>query len=274
MIGNILQRIVETKCEEVERARQLATIDQVRAQATAAAPARDFYRAVTSGLPPPASGLAEMRLIAEIKKASPSAGLIREDFDPASIARAYAAHAAAALSVLTDRTYFSGDLSFIAAVKSAVNLPVLRKDLIVDEFQVHESRAAGADAVLLIAAILTPPQIESYSALAAEQGMASLIEVHDVDEIRAVLPILASQRRAILAVNNRDLTTQRIDLTTAARLARVLPPGTPFVAESGLQSREDVQAMRRAGACAVLIGETLMRAAEIGLKVRELMGGD
>lgn len=265
MSKTILQQIVETKCAEVGAARQACTLDQIRAAAAEAPPPRDFFHPVAR------PGKA-VRLIAEIKKSSPSAGLIRPDFDPAAIARVYAAYGAAALSVLTDRTYFSGELFFIAAVKSSVELPVLRKDFIVDEFQVYESRAAGADAVLLIAAILTPPQIESYCAFAAELGMASLIEVHDADEARAVIPILAAGRRAILAINNRNLTTQHIDLTTAPRLARTLPPGTPFVAESGLRACEDVQAMQQAGACAVLIGETFMRAADIGAKVRELMG--
>jgi indole-3-glycerol phosphate synthase len=275
MSKTILQRIVETKCAEVERARHARTLDPIRAEAAAASPPRDFYHAVAPVAQPPSAVNAtgpDIRLIAEIKKSSPSAGLIRADFDPAAIARVYAAHGAAALSVLTDRTYFLGDLSFIAAVKGAVELPVLRKDFIVDEFQVYESRAAGADAVLLIAAILTPPQIESYCGLAAELGMASLIEVHDADEALAVIPILAAQQRAILAINNRNLATQQIDLKTTPLVARTLPPGMPCVAESGLRTREDIQAMQQAGACAVLIGETFMRAADIGAKVRELMG--
>jgi indole-3-glycerol phosphate synthase len=266
MSGTILQRIVETKCSEVEAARSARSIDQMRAAALAAPPPRDFYGAVTQ----PAEG---PRLIAEIKKSSPSAGLIRADFDPAALARTYASHGASALSVLTDRTYFSGDLSFIALVKQGVELPVLRKDFIVDEYQIFESRAAGADAILLIAAILTLPQIESFSSLAADVGVSTLLEVHDSEELSAVLPLLERRRRIILGINNRNLASQQIDLRTTARLARLLPAELAFVAESGLTTRRDVQAMKQAGARAVLIGETFMRAADIGAKVKELMHG-
>jgi len=210
-------------------------------------------------------------LIAEIKKSSPSAGLIRPDFDPLAIARAYAASGAAALSVLTDRTYFSGDLSFIDSVKRVVALPVLRKDFIVDEYQIHESRAAGADAILLIAAILTAPQIESCAALAERLGMTTLIEVHDEEELSAVQRLLDPRRRILVGINNRNLATQTIDLSTTARLAARLPPGTPFVAESGLKTRDDVRAVRCAGACAVLIGESLLRADNIAAAVREIL---
>jgi indole-3-glycerol phosphate synthase len=261
MGGTILQQIIETKRREMAEARTAFSIESVRDAAKRAAAPRDFYAAVTA--PPP------LRLIAEIKKASPSAGLIRADFDPVQIARTYESAGAAALSVLTDRTYFQGELAFIERVKAAVKLPVLRKDFIVDEYQVYESRAAGADAILLIAAALSRDQIEIFSEIASRSGMATLIEVHGEDELRAVHPLLDRGRRMLLGINNRDLATQRVDLDTVERLAALAGP-EPFVAESGLKSRDDLARMKRAGASAVLIGEILMSATDIAGKVREL----
>ncbi len=215
-----------------------------------------------------------IRLIAEIKKSSPSAGLIRDDFDPVAIAAIYERCGAAALSVLTDRSYFGGDPSFVQQVKQAVALPVLRKDFIIDEYQVLESRAAGADAVLLIAAILTPDQIDAYGLRAAALGMASLIEVHDGSELEAVRHLIRPDRRTILGINNRDLRRQRVDLETTIRLSAAVPPGAPFVAESGIKSQADVQRLASSGAAALLIGETFMRAPDIVARVREVMGWD
>lgn len=267
MTGTILEKIVEAKRREVaraKRARPLAELDAAIDDATAP---RDFYGQVVVTGP-------DIRLIAEIKKASPSAGLIRSEFDPVAIARTYEACGAAALSVLTDRTYFSGELSFIKAVKQAVSLPVLRKDFLIDEYQVFESRAAGADAILLIAEILAPAQIRAWSTLACGLSMASLVEVHDVERLRDVRALVGPARRVLLGVNNRDLGTQTIDIRTTQRLARELGPDVPFVSESGIKTRDDVQRLRSAGATAVLIGETFMRAPDIGVKVRELLGQD
>lgn len=262
MNGTILEKIVETKRGEVAEARRGRPLAALEAAMANLAPARDFLGAVT--------GTSDrIRLIAEIKKRSPSAGLIREDFDPVALARIYESAGAAALSVLTDANYFSGALGFIAAVKEAVQLPVLRKDFIVDEYQVYESRAAGADAVLLIAAILTSDQIRSYAALARRLGMTTLVEVHNEDELGAVAPLL-SHDRTILGVNNRDLKRQQINLEITRRLAARLPLNTPFVAESGIATRADVECMRASGATAILIGETLMRADDIAGKIREL----
>lgn len=262
MNGTILEKIVETKRGEVAEARRRRPLAALEAAMANLAPARDFLGAVM--------GTSDrIRLIAEIKKRSPSAGLIREDFDPVALARIYEGAGAAALSVLTDETYFSGALAFIAAVKDAVQLPVLRKDFIVDEYQVYESRAADADAVLLIAAILTSDQIRSYAALARRLGMTTLVEVHNEDELEAVAPLL-SQVRTILGINNRDLKRQQIDLETTRRLAARRPLNTPFVAESGIATQADVECMRASGATAILIGETLMRADDIAGKIREL----
>jgi indole-3-glycerol phosphate synthase len=266
-VGTILDEIVRTKRVEVEQARLARPAAELGRRAGAAAPPRDFYAAVTGV----GSGV---RLIAEIKKSSPSAGLIREDFDPVAIARIYESCGAAAVSVLTDRAYFGGELSFVERVKQSVALPVLRKDFVIDEYQVFESRAAGADAILLIAAILSPAQIDEFSRQAAALGMASLIEVHDANELEAIRHLIRPDRRTVLGINNRDLHRQRVDLETTERLARTLPLGTPFVAESGIRTHADVQRLASAGAAALLIGETFMRAADIAAKVRDVMGWD
>ena len=264
MSATILEEIVETKRREVADAKRAAPIESLhRVIAEAPAP-RPFYSAV--------AGENDLSLIAEIKEASPSAGLIRSDFDPVSIAHCLEQAGAAALSVLTDRTFFQGELSFIAAIKGAVGLPVLRKDFVIDRYQIHESRAAGADAILLIAAILTVEQIDRWSRLACDLGMSSLIEVHNKQELDAVRDCLGADRRAILGINNRDLRVQRTDLQITHRLARELVPGMPFVTESGIRDRDDVLALERVGASALLVGETLMRADDIGRKVRELLG--
>ncbi|MEK6643812.1 MAG: indole-3-glycerol phosphate synthase TrpC [Planctomycetota bacterium] len=265
MAATILQRIVGTKREEVALARTARPMVEVQARARSMEAARDFYAAVTATSD-------QARLIAEIKKASPSAGLIRSEFDPAGIARVYARCGAAALSVLTDRVFFQGEIGFIELVKAAVVLPVLRKDFVIDAYQVVESRAAGADAILLIAAILERTQVEEYSALAFELGMTTLIEVHDAAELETVGAFVGSERRSLLGINNRNLATQQIDLATTTTLAVRVPAGAAFVAESGLKTREDVMAMQDAGASAVLIGETFMRAPEVAAKVHELMG--
>lgn len=264
MDANILQRIVATKQQELARARAQRPLEGVRRAAETAPPPRDFYAAVSAAGAP-------VRVIAEIKRASPSAGLIREDFDPVAIARTYAEAGAAALSILTDETYFQGSLAFIADVKAAVSLPALRKDFILDDYQVLEARAAGADAILLIAAILTPPQIDAMSRLAAELGMATLLEVHTADELAGVRSLLIPDRRILLGINNRDLSRQVIDLSTTERLAAVAPPSITIVSESGISSAADVRRMIAAGARAILVGETLMRAPDIAARLRSLL---
>jgi len=266
MNGTILDRIVETKRGEVAERKRQRPLDALRSEIDAASPARDFYAAVTRR----AGGI---RLIAEIKKASPSAGLIREDFDPVAIARMYEAAGASALSVLTDAPCFQGKLSFVAAAKGAVSLPVLRKDFIIDAYQIHESRAAGADAVLLIAAVLTPEQVDAWSRQADGLGMSSLIEVHNAAELGAVRPFAEPSRRAVLGINNRNLHTQVTDLNTTRQLAAHLEPGSPFVTESGIKTRQDVEFATHCGAAAMLVGETLMRATDPTAKIHELLAG-
>ncbi len=264
----ILDRILETKRNEVAAAKQRRPIAELQAAIARAAPPRNFYAATTSG-----ESLG-VRLIAEIKKASPSAGVIVPDFDPVAIARTYSAHGAAALSVLTDEAYFQGRLAFIEAVKRAVPLPVLRKDFIIDEYQLHESRAAGADAVLLIVAALTVEPIAGMLSVARRLGMATLIEVHTSEELTSLVNTVGypGPTSYLLGINNRDLHAQQTDPSTTTRLAAMLPAGTPFVSESGIATRNDVLNAQRAGASAILVGEALRKAGDIGRQIDSLLG--
>lgn len=265
-MSDILGRILASKRAEVERARRARPIEQLMGSPSYAAPRRDFRAAVSSPGRTP-------HVIAEIKRRSPSAGLIREDFDPAALARSYLAGGASALSVLTDEAYFGGCPEHIAAVRSAVSLPVLRKDFIIDEYQVYESRAIGADAVLLIGEALRPDEVAPLSALAVELELTVLVEVHTratMDVVLAALPA-AARPRTLLGINNRDLTTQRIDLSTVQRLAAAAPRDLPLVAESGIRTRTDVERMHAAGARAILIGESLLRCEDPAAALRELL---
>jgi indole-3-glycerol phosphate synthase len=264
----ILDRILETKRGEIAAAKKRRPLAEFRVAIQHQTPPRDFYAGVTA---PSAAGV---QLIAEVKKASPSAGLIVEHFDPVAIARTYADHGAAALSVLTDETYFQGRLSSIRDIRQTVPLPVLRKDFIIDEYQVYESRAAGADAILLIAATISDfTLLWRLCETAHSFGMAVLLEVHNEEELRAVHAFLRwPDRRYLLGINNRDLNAQRTDLATTTRLAAMLPPGTPFVSESGIATRDDVLRVQRAGACAILVGESLLKAGDIGRQIDLLLG--
>ena len=209
-----------------------------------------------------------MALIAEVKKASPSAGIICADFDPVKIAREYEAAGATALSVLTDEKFFPGRLEYLRLIRQAVQLPLLRKDFIIDERQLHETAAAGADAVLLIVAILDDAQLKDYQTLAGELQLAALVEVHDDRELDRALNADAE----IIGINNRDLKTFRTDLATTEKLAARIPTGKIIVAESGINNRADVQRVAGAGARAILVGESLMRSRDIASKVQELLG--
>ena len=264
----ILDTIVETKRKEVAIAKQRRPLDDLQAAVAEAEPPRAFAAAVT------AESAFGVNLIAELKKASPSAGLIVPDFDPVAIARIYADHGAVALSVLTDETYFQGRLEYISQVRAAVALPILRKDFMVDAYQVYESRAFGADAILLIAEVLSGSQVAELASLAVDLGMGVLVEVHGEASLAVVLEALGDPGpdRYVLGINNRDLTVQRTDLATMKRLGRTLPAGTRFVAESGISTREDVLQAVNSGACAMLVGEALLRAGDVGTKVDELLG--
>jgi indole-3-glycerol phosphate synthase len=253
----ILDRIVAKKREEVRALDGAALARRAREMP----PARDFAAALER-----AAG-APIRAIAEIKRASPSAGPIRPGADPAEIARGYAAAGARALSVLTDREFFDGELGFLARVRDAVSLPLLRKDFIISAAQIAEARVAGADAVLLIVAILDDAALRELHAHARELGLAALVEVHDEREAERAIAAGAS----IIGVNHRDLATLAIDMSLTARIAPMMPRGTILVGESGIRGARDVRALAGAGAHAILVGETLMRAPDPGVALAELL---
>jgi indole-3-glycerol phosphate synthase len=267
-VGNILEQIIATKRAEVQAARARRPLEELRGAVRDLPPARDLH-AVLSG-PAPRT----LHLIAEIKRKSPSAGLIRADFDPVQLGQIYHASRASALSVLTDEPYFDGRLEYVSRVRSAVPLPVLRKDFTIDAYHVYESRVAGADAVLLIGEVLPPSQLRELLELACELGMTSLVEVHERSTLEALLPVVPfpNPYRSLLGINNRNLKIQRTDLATTEQLAPLAGPGTVLVSESGVRTQADVQRLRRAGARALLIGETFMAAADIGAKIDEVMG--
>jgi indole-3-glycerol phosphate synthase len=214
-----------------------------------------------------------LNLIAEVKKASPSAGVIRPDFDPVAIAKAYAAAGADALSVLTDEPFFQGKLQYLQMVRDAVDLPLLRKDFIIDEYQVYESRLAGADAILLIAECLPISTLIDLQILASELNMTCLIEVHDLENLMRVRDqVIGLPHRgySLLGINNRDLRTFKTDLGVTLRMAELVADRRVLVSESGINTREHIQKLAAAGVAAVLIGESLMRSPDIGAAIREM----
>ncbi len=208
----------------------------------------------------------KIKFIAEVKKASPSAGIIREDFNYLNIAKEYEAGGASAISVLTDKEFFKGDLKYLSEIKKTVSLPVLRKDFIIDPYQIYEAKAAGADLVLLIARILTKEQIDTFLALTHKLGMECLVEVHDIDELNTVLETEAS----IIGINNRNLDTFETNIETTLQLYHLIPEEKIIVSESGIKTRADVLNLEKAGIDAILIGETLMRSQDITQKINEL----
>ena len=265
----ILDTIVEEKKREVARLPQRSlSVADLKAALLARGGQRDF----TGALRKPKSG--PVALIAEVKKASPSAGVIRPDFDPVRIAREYEAAGASCLSVLTDKKFFQGSLQYLKQIRGAVRLPLLRKDFVIDERQILEAVEWGADAVLLIVAILRDAQLRSFHSLATGAGLAALVEVHDEAELGRAL----SAGAELIGVNNRNLKTFKVDLGTTEQLAarlRASPCNPPplLVAESGIHTRADVERLAKCGAQAILVGESLMKHADIGAKVHELLGG-
>lgn len=256
----VLDRIVSHKRAEVAERRALRPASALESESRRLPPARDFEGALR-----PAPG-ERVRLIAEVKRASPSRGLLSASLDPAAQAGAYAAAGAAALSVLTDREYFHGSLEDLAAVRAAVSRPVLRKEFIVDEYQLWESRAAGADAVLLIVAALGPGVLGDLFEAARGMGLGTLVEAHTAREVEAALGVGAR----VIGINNRDLQTLETSLAPSLALLPMFPPGCVAVSESGLLTREDVERVVAAGAQAVLVGEALVTAGDVAAKVREL----
>lgn len=265
---NILEQIVAHKRVEVARAQADIPIEQVREQAKSVDKPRNFFRAVTERSP-------YMNVIAEVKRASPSAGLIREDFDPVAIARAYEVGGAAAISCLTDERYFQGDLSYIVQIKQATGLPVLRKDFIIDPYQLYQSKAAGADAVLLIAECLEEAQMIDLLILATELQLTVLLEVHEVDSLLRVRPHLGFPHRGycLLGINNRDLRTMTTDLSHTMRMLEMVEDTRIVVSESGIRDHEDLRRLREAGVRAVLVGEHLMAQPDITQALNQLIRG-
>lgn len=267
-MATILDTIVAQKRLEVAKlpARLIAAGD-LRDAMLERAERRDFLAALRT----PRAG--DVALIAEVKKASPSAGIICPDFDPVRIAKEYEAAGASCLSVLTDEKFFQGSLDYLRQIRAAVKLPLLRKDFIIDERQILEAIEWGADAILLIAAILDDAQLRDYQSLAMTAGLAALVEVHDETELERAL---AADAR-LIGVNNRDLKTFKVDLATTERLAaklRATPGGAQrlLVAESGIHSRADVERLARCGARAILVGESLIKGGNIRAKAAELLG--
>jgi indole-3-glycerol phosphate synthase len=256
----ILDEIVASKRQEVASARQRLPLEEMEDRAAAAPPVRDFRAAL--------AGPGPIQLIAEVKKASPSAKVIRADFDPVAIARTYQAHGAACLSVLTDAPYFQGHLSYLARVRASVAIPLLRKDFLIDEYQVVEARLAGADAVLLIAEILDDATLAQLLARARGLGMAALVEFYE----EANLPRVLAAGADLVGINNRDLKRFVTDLDHTLRLRDQIPPEVTLVSESGIRTRADVERLEAAGVSAILVGEALMRADDIGLAVDRLLG--
>ena len=257
---DILRVIVEVKRREVERLKADTPVEQLEERISALTPPLDFAAALRGD---------KVRVIAEVKKASPAKGLLRPDFDAAGLAATYVDNGAAAISVLTNTAHFHGTIEHLEAVAEIAHprsVPLLRKEFVFDTYQVYETRACGADAILLIVAMLELTLLEELLALATDLGLQVLVEVHDEAELEAALNVGAD----LIGVNNRDLRTFKIDLAVTERLAPNIPAGKIVVSESGISSREDVQRLGEAGASAVLVGEALLTAPDVGAKLREL----
>jgi indole-3-glycerol phosphate synthase len=262
-MSDILQRIVEVKHQEIAAARPRVSAGDLRELAQAQTAPRGFAAAMRAKV---ARG--DAAVIAEIKKASPSKGVLRADFDPAAIAVSYAAHGAACLSVLTDEQFFQGRADYLRAARAACALPVIRKDFMVDPYQVVEARAMGADAILLIAACLSDAQMHELEDAAAEQGLDVLVEVHDGAELERALRL----KTPLVGINNRNLRTFEVTLQTTLSLLAQVPGDRLLVTESGILGRADVEKMRAAHVHAFLVGEAFMRAPDPGVALQALFG--
>ena len=254
----ILDKIVAEKREEVEQRKKSVPLSSLMERIAQQRTSLDFAGALGGG---------GIKLIAEIKKASPSRGVLCPEFDPVALARSYVRGGAAAISVLTEENYFQGSIDHLIAVREEVNIPVLRKDFILDPYQVYEAAAYGADALLLIAAILSQQQLEELLALSRSLGLNCLVEVHDEREVARAI----SSGAEVIGINNRDLSTFAVDLDNTARLRPLIPQERIVVSESGIKSRGDVEKLKEWGVNAVLVGETLVTAVDIPARMKELM---
>lgn len=253
----LLSKIIEQKRRELEEKRQQVSVSELKTRAN-----KNFRRSMFKRN---ISRKGHINLIAEAKKRSPVKGVLKQDFDIISIALTYQANGASAMSVLTDERFFEGKLEYLEEVKKRISIPVLRKDFIIDEYQVYESAAAGADAVLLIAHILTHEELAKFSSLAKELSMDVLVEIHNEEELEKALYAHSS----IIGINNRDLNSFEVDLKVTERLVRLIPPGKIIVSESGIATYEDIMFLKSLGVNAVLIGEAFMKAGNIAEKIRE-----
>ena len=256
----ILDDIIRTKESEVERLKEAYRGKDVEKLAKSLPRPRDFFKAFKKG---------KLSLIAEIKKASPSAGVIRASFDPTYLAKTYEESGASGLSVLTDKQFFMGALEHIKAAKDSTTIPVLRKDFIIDEAQVYESRISGADAILLIVRILSDEQLSKFLSLTASLGMAALVEVHTIEEATRAFSVGAG----LIGINNRDLSTFTVDINTTANIIRALPElkARVIVSESGINSKDDVKKLVAAGVDGILVGESILRSKDSAGKITELL---
>lgn len=260
---DILKKILDHKRGELAAAKAAMPLSELRARITEQPPARGFAASLER-----TASVGRTAIIAEVKKGSPSKGVIRADFDPLAISSVYAENGASCLSVLTDAHFFLGNLAYLSEIRKAVDIPILRKDFIFDPYQVYEARVAGADAILLIAAMLDLPRLRELASLACELALDVLLEVHDEGELGVALETGCK----VIGINNRSLRTFVTDLSTTERLAPLLPANRLIVSESGINTRDDIARLRRAGAKAFLIGESLMREPDMGAKLRELLG--
>jgi len=271
-MADILKQIVETKKQEVAERKAKTSVEQLKETIETLGRPRNFFQAVSKN-PKTGAHPKAVNLIAEVKKASPSAGVIRADFDPVKIAQQYAAAGADALSVLTDEKYFQGHIDYIHAVRDVVKLPVLRKDFIIDPYQVYETRACGADAMLLIAECLETSELIDLQILATELHLTVLIEVHDIDNLMRVRDhVIGFPHRSysLLGINNRDLRNFKTDLGTTLRVTELVEDKRVLVSESGINTRADVQKLAQAGVNGVLVGESLMRSDDITESIRQM----
>ena len=264
----VLKDIVARKFQEVERARAAVPLEELKERISELGRPRNFFGALVDR-----RHAHQTHIIAEVKRKSPSAGVIREDFDPVAIAKSYAANGASAISCLTDEVDFGGHLSYIHMIRDAVKLPVLRKDFLVDIYQVWESRAAGADAILLIGEVLPERDIIDFQILATELGMTTLLEVHDVDNLLRAVNIVGFPQASysLLGINNRDLRTMKTSLEHSMRLAELLEDTSILVSESGIRTPADLARLRAHGIHIALVGEHLMHQPDPGAALRELL---
>ncbi len=256
----ILDKIISHKLKELQLEQKQVPLTILKSKLDKIPPTKDFRSAISQS-----NGI---NLIAEVKKKSPSKGIIREDFDPIDIAEIYSENGAAAISVLTDVQFFDGRLDYLSSIQKVVDIPLLRKDFTIDEYHIFQARVAGADAILLIVAALTPSQLHEFMKIATSLSLASLVEVHTKAELEIALDVGAE----IIGINNRDLKTFNTDIATTFQLLDSIPSDKVVVSESGIYTRADVAALEDAGVNAILVGESLMRSRNIGEKVQELIG--